>query len=291
MQLPKYDTNVFSLKSVNGLELCPGKPPKLLAALGTKDQLRQVPYTHEYDIEEATPCSWNRPYARAEFAPSPELHIKPTMLQPGYQIRNRAGSTGTCGPLVANKEGNVGFLTNWHVMARNREDDKPEAWFGKNIGYPAVGEVGHYVYNMSADACVVWFNHYVNDYDRANRPAKHRWMKIHKVAIPAPGELVYKVGRTTGLTAGIVQGFAAIKMIGIDNTPVILDTFLITPATPSDIPLSEGGDSGAGWWVVRDNEPYWVGLHVAGEGLFGYSERAYACYMRLVLDHLNVEIL
>lgn len=104
----------------------------------------------------------------------------------------------------------------------------------------------------------------------------------HGIASPAVGDIVYKVGRTTGLTHGTV------KQIGVVLGPVPYDPGMcwfrqsIVVEGNDGTTFSDHGDSGSA--IVR-NDGMVVGLLYAGNGT-----QTYACDIGIVLNALGCQL-
>lgn len=115
-----------------------------------------------------------------------------------------------------------------------------------------------------------------------------------KLSTPVPRDPeidmeVLKLGRTTGLTRGVITAIAVDQlMVGFEFGPAQFDG-QVEIQTIEDNPFSQGGDSGS-MIMSQDNEP--VALLFAGSdsgGDTGYGI-TYASPMATVLSNLKVEI-
>jgi hypothetical protein len=100
------------------------------------------------------------------------------------------------------------------------------------------------------------------------------------IASPAIGDVVYKVGRTTGLTWGTIKQIGAIVgPVPYDPGPCWFRQNIVIEGNNGTL-FSDHGDSGS--VIVRKDDGMVVGLLYAGNGT-----QTYACDITLVVNALN----
>ncbi len=112
------------------------------------------------------------------------------------------------------------------------------------------------------------------------------------------GKEVWKSGKATGVTRGMIDGIGLyfFNYAGVGRVPV--EGFKIVPTLADkgkDIEISAPGDSGALWVIDgqdgKDGEIKGVGLHVDGEKTDSPAdEHALACHLDKVLEKLGVTL-
>jgi hypothetical protein len=106
---------------------------------------------------------------------------------------------------------------------------------------------------------------------------------------------VSKVGRSTGLTTGVVDGIGTYFMDYGTHRRVPIQGFRIVPEPGGDQNLSDSGDSGAVWYLdeaeegQQDPERTGVGIHFDGNRE-GSTEYALACHLPSVLSTLKLSL-
>jgi len=105
------------------------------------------------------------------------------------------------------------------------------------------------------------------------RPRNQVYRYQHPVAAeplePEEGMEVIKVGRTTGLTFGVVEGKHDVDIAYpsyMGGTQTVKNVWKVKPRKKGrrDPEWSLGGDSGAAVWTMKDDHWWWVGTHIAG---------------------------
>jgi len=86
---------------------------------------------------------------------------------------------------------------------------------------------------------------------------------------PEEGMKVVKVGRTTGLTFGVVEGKYDVDIqypSYMGGTQTVRGVWKVKPRKEGrrDPEWSLGGDSGAAVWTMKDGKWWWAGTHIAG---------------------------
>jgi len=207
----------------------------------------------------------------------------------GVSIGSRFSTAGTLGAKVIDlKSGNEMILSNWHVMA-----GRPGARAGTSVWQPGWIDGGTNEDNTIAEL-TRWV---LGPHDAAvatitgARKVTTKTLEgrsIVDVTEPRLGMRVWKSGRSTGYTEGLIDG---IKMqvslpygdIGVKRLESV---FHIVPRPGSgDVEISRGGDSGSVW--VDQESGKAVGLHFAGESA-NLPEHALANEIILVTEALNV---
>jgi endonuclease G, mitochondrial len=196
----------------------------------------------------------------------PRFRVNP--LAGGISIGS-AFSSGTLGALVWDrKDGSVCILSNWHILAGrpNASVGDPcfqPGLFDQGLGGDVVARLKRWSFGRHSDAAL------------AQLDTNRRYCPGEILALPgAIGEaiepklrmVVYKIGRSTGFTAGFIDGLHFTSRIAFGNGIVQSFEDQIHIATyPLGRPLTEPGDSGA-IWVAEDPEGLKaVGLHFAGD--------------------------
>ena|SRR5215218_5003593 len=166
------------------------------------------------------------------------------------------------------RDGSVNLLSNWHVLA-----GRPAATVGEPIRQPApfdggtaldtVATLNRFRLDADMDAAIARLNGgrgYTRDI--AGLPGA-----ISAIGHAALGMHVVKSGRTTDVTAAIVDGLAfSGPMTYAHGRHVRHDQIHIVPRAPwpaQDAETSAGGDSGSIW--IDEATGNTVGLHYAGE--------------------------
>jgi hypothetical protein len=111
---------------------------------------------------------------------------------------------------------------------------------------------------------------------------------IEDVTMPILGMTVWKVGRTTGRTRGMIDGVRMSTLLnyGPAGSKMMTDVLRIIPLpNAGNAEISMGGDSGAVWVDAESGKG--VGLHFAGE-IGEAPEHALANDLQAVLTALNV---
>lgn len=198
-----------------------------------------------------------------------------TTLAPGASISCTRGTAGTLGAVVRDSSGSRGMLTAAHVL---RECGKCKK--GAIVVQPGRADSGGVVVARLADT------HFGLDSGTAilepgvtaHNLALVSGVRITTPIVPQLGDVVEKVGRTTGVTRARVQGIGT-----FDNVfPAIqLRPLLGGLATV----ISEPGDSGAVWYHADSGAA--VGLHVAG-GVSEDNSYAVAAVVTEVMDALEL---
>lgn len=212
-------------------------------------------------------------------------------INPGASVAHINVTSGTLGCFVEDGNGEVYILSNNHVLA-----DLNRAQSGDNILQPGPYYQGvnpkdtvASLYNFKA------INHQeMNDIDAAI--AKVSPSININTNIPQLGRIntkngkienkvkVRKVGKTTGLTTGIIEDKSFTFKLHLTqknkNLTVFSNQIVIT--STNYLPFSDKGDSGS-LIVNEENQP--IGLLFAGDG-----QRTYANPINIVLNYFNVKI-
>lgn len=213
----------------------------------------------------------------------------------GVSVGRRDMRTGTAGALVIDQiSGRPSILSNWHVLAG------PTARRGDAILQPGllddprevddpVAALSRWILDADGDAAIAQLTE--------TRPWLPTQIGTHlvggKIRDSRLGEILSKVGRTTGETSAKVDG-EGIYRLTYEVAPGRVEARDIhgfklvsrTPGNPDNEELSASGDSGAAW--INPGTGDVVGLHFAGEtSLDPRAEHAIACNMSRVAERLQ----
>jgi hypothetical protein len=206
----------------------------------------------------------------------------------GVSVGNPRITAGTLGAKVFDApSGKPLILSNWHVFAGS-----PAARVGELVLQPGVQDGG-----QSGDEIATLRRFNLGPYDAAVAELNGRrdvqtvtldGDPIEDVTMPILGMTVWKVGRTTGRTRGMIDGVRMSTLLnyGPAGAKMMTDVLRIVPLPGAgNAEISMGGDSGAVW--VDDESGKAVGLHFAGE-IGEAPEHALANDLQAVLTALNV---
>ena len=242
--------------------------------------------------------------------PQQLAQIRPTWLgTSGGNIRSLIKSkkngrvigcfSGTLGSMVEDAGANEYILSNNHVLA-----DQNTAKPGQSILQPGLADLGCF---QSPNDTVATFSHAVklkfgggkNTVDAAIAQVEPgqvdpRILFIGQiastVATPEPGLPVQKMGRTTCLTGGVVQGFFGHLKVNYSDTrkPKLanFENQIVVVSTIAGKAFSEAGDSGS-LIVTQDLCPQPVALLFAGSS---DGSLTFANPISEVLDQLGVSM-
>jgi hypothetical protein len=208
----------------------------------------------------------------------------------GVSIGTASSTAGTLGAKVIDRyTGDEMLLGNWHVLA-NRLDMQASL---------PVFQPGRLDGGSEQDTIAVLSRWVLGPYDAAvarltgARPVRSQTVEGHNLlhaAAPRLGMFVWKSGRTTGRTAGFIDGVSMQVAIqyATAGQRTLRHVFRIVPRPGSgNAQVSDGGDSGAVW--VDEATGRGVGLHFAGEEAGG-PEFGLAHELPAVLQALNVQL-
>ena len=224
-----------------------------------------------------------------------ERKVRRDPIQPGISISHPAGTAGTIGLIVFDREtGAPCVLSNWHVLHGN------EGTIGDSVVQPGPFDDNNTAGNFSGKLVR---SHLGNAGDcalarierrRFSREILELGVTPARMARVGLGDRVVKSGRTTGTTYGVVRRIDVIAKINYGGTQgeVAVGGFEIgldPDRKPRDGEISQGGDSGAAWMVARGAAPtdIFAGLHFAGESGDNPDEHALACYPSSVQKKLD----
>ena len=238
----------------------------------------------------------------ASYAPQTLLDIRPEtavegrgerfkVVPIGVSVGCRFTTAGTLGAKVIDQDsGKEMILSNWHVLAGNRNAHsglpiwQPGQLDGRPDDTSAVAELTRWMLGPY-DAAVALLN--------GKRKVTSKTVEgssLLDLISPRLGMMVWKSGRTTGLTQGIIDG---IKMkvpltYPQEGTHLLEQVFRIVPRPGvGDVEISASGDSGSVW--VDEASGKAVGLHFAGEAT-RHPEHALAHNIDVVLEALRVRL-
>jgi endonuclease G len=238
----------------------------------------------------------------ASYAPQTLLDVQPEtavdgrgerfkVVPIGVSVGCRFTTAGTLGAKVIDQDsGEEMILSNWHVLAGSRNVQsglpiwQPGQLDGRSEDANVVAELTRWILGPY-DAAVARLN--------GRRKVTSKTLEgtsLLDVTSPRLGMMVWKSGRTTGLTEGIVDG---IKMkvpltYPTEGTHLLEQVFRIVPRPGvGDVEISSSGDSGSVW--VDEASGKAVGLHFAGEAS-RHPEHALAHNIDVVLETLRVRL-
>lgn len=219
-------------------------------------------------------------------------------VMPGISVGS-AQHTGTLGAIVFdNKDGSPCVLSNWHVLQGN--ENQP----GDPTYQPGPRDDGELASNRLG-ALVRGYVGEAGDFAIAKIDSRKFAPQLigtkfapARVARAELDDKVVKVGRTTGLTYGIVSRVDVITAIDYKGSTGVrnIGGFEIKPdpqRPPRGGEISSGGDSGSVWLAMEKGKPtdIMLGVHFAGEAGEEASEHALACYAHSTLMKLNASLL
>jgi hypothetical protein len=242
------------------------------------------------DVIEATYRPQTQSGARLESA-SESRGLRYDVVPIGVSVGSRYTTAGTLGAKVIDVDtGEEMILSNWHVLAGRRE-----AAAGLAIWQPGWIDGGTREENTIAqlsrwvlgpyDAAVARVNG-----TRTVESSTVEGKTVDDVTGPRLGMRVWKSGRSTGYTEGLIDGIMMSVPMSYElaGTHILEHVFRIVPRPgAADTEISEGGDSGALW--VDEQSGKAVGLHFAGE-VGDDPEYALAHDIRRVLEKLRVRL-
>jgi hypothetical protein len=213
-------------------------------------------------------------------------------LLAGLSIGHFAVTAGTLGCFVIGRgtAGRVMLLSNNHVLANEnnaRTGDSIIQPGPADFGQHPADTIGHLAKFVrlkrrgnAVDAAIATLADAVA-YHPAPRQGLKKLAGIRQEPLDM-GELVYKVGRTTGRTEGRISAIEVDISIGYDMG-FLEFTGQIEVAPTANKPFSQGGDSGA---LIVDGQYRAVGLLIAGND----DDVTYANPIQAVLDALNIQL-
>jgi hypothetical protein len=210
----------------------------------------------------------------------------PIVVPAGVSVGGLRVTAGTLGALVSDiGSGEQLLLSNWHVLCGDAECRAGEVIiqpgvFDGGLQTDAIAYLRTFALTEKVDAAcaTVGVERYVLR-DIAGLPG------VRDVGSAAVGMRVWKSGRTTGVTTGIVEDVSADVDVGgyPDGTQGFRDQIIV--AQDDSLPIVRGGDSGS---LVVDDSQRAVGLLFGGERRSG----AYfiANHIAEVIDALGIEV-
>lgn len=224
----------------------------------------------------------------------------------GCSVGHRRVTAGTVGCFVQTLSNGVGLLSNNHVLARSNLGQVGDAIIqpGKlDGGFDPADRIGNLIQtipiqfgavNSNSVDCAVSSVLPGIDYDRAGLPMGSPTRQLSGRIMDATLDMpVWKVGRTTNLTEGVVE------IVELDQVMVDFGTGGNRQVARFDNQLaisgrgvgafSKGGDSGA---AIYETEGHLVALLFAGSAYGGANGRGltFANPIDLVLDALDAEL-
>lgn len=238
----------------------------------------------------------------ASYAPQTLLDIRPEtavegrgqrfkVVPIGVSVGCRFTTAGTLGAKVIDQDsGKEMILSNWHVLAGNRNAQpglpiwQPGQLDARPDDGSVVAELARWMLGPY-DAAVALLN--------GKRKISSKTLEgssLLDATSPRLGMMVWKSGRTTGLTEGIIDGIKmkVPLMYPQEGTHLLEQVFRIVPRPGvGDVEISSSGDSGSVW--VDEVSGKAVGLHFAGEAS-RHPEHALAHDIDVVLEALRVRL-
>ncbi len=214
----------------------------------------------------------------ATYAPQALVDVKPEaavegrggryeVVPIGVSIGCKYSTAGTLGAKVIDQDtGDEMILSNWHVLAGRHDVEAglstwQPGWIdGGTREENTIAELSRWVLGPY-DAAVARLTG-----DRPVQPTTVEGRAIDDMTPPRLGMMVWKSGRSTGLTEGFIDG---VKMkvplsYGQAGVHTLEEVVRIVPRPGTGMgEISTGGDSGSVW--VDDDSGKAVGLHFAGE--------------------------
>lgn len=214
-----------------------------------------------------------------------DRHARAETLRPGLSISQAGGSFGTLGMFVRGRAGaDAGalyLLSADHVLAERASSAPGDAVIqpGADHGGTPLDAVGTLARRTRTfDAAVARL--------AGARGVANAAVETHALIagsdFPAYGQLLEKSGARTGVTQALVGGIGFFAGLG--------GGMHLIPLAPDvdDVPLSDGGDSGAVWYDPETSRA--VGLHVRGNAVPTPAEQyAVATSVELLCGQLRVE--
>jgi hypothetical protein len=267
--------------------------------IGILDSLRVPPLetlieSAKETAQDATFCDHKRP-----------LHI-------GLSVGHVNGGAGTLGAFVEDSAGRAAILSNCHVLALTGQG-RSKDWIyqpGKQdvpsetlLGSHEIGTLENYTTFSEAganylDGAYALLKDGVEPDPDGNTipgPCPGAGTKIRDVidySQLGPNQIVCKIGRTSGCTFGVVNGFG-IDDVVVDIPPLGKRRFDdLLEVLWGDKPFAKGGDSGS--LVFLADRPQAVGLHFAGGSLRIDGKRvgvSYACSLSRLLEIFHLTFL
>lgn len=215
----------------------------------------------------------------------------------GCSIGHYAVTAGTLGAFAL-EQGRPVILSNNHVLANENAGKagdailQPGVYDGGRRGRDRVGALGRFVPLKKKGANLVDAALATLDpgiaFDGAALTGLGRLRGLREAPIE-PGDAVAKVGRTTGMTCGVVSAIELDEVVVSYERGALSFERQIEIESRGDETFSAGGDSGS---VIVDAEGFACALLFAGseEGGANGKGLTYANDLRLVLGQLNVEL-
>jgi hypothetical protein len=220
-------------------------------------------------------------------------------LLPGYSVGHFRITAGSLGCFVKTKAGEARILSNNHVLANENDAKKGDAILqpgvsdGGDKGTDAIGSLDTFVRLKQkginvVDCALATIDHGIK-FDPQTLTGVGKLKGVAATTVNK-GTRVRKVGRTTGLTAGVVTAFE------LDNVVVAYDSGnarfdgQIEIEGAKDEPFSQGGDSGS---LIIDQDRNALALLFAGGDNGGSNGKGltYGHPIQVVFDALGVTLL
>jgi hypothetical protein len=219
----------------------------------------------------------------------------------GASIGHFAVTAGTLGVFATREaDGKVVLLSNNHVLANENKAKlgdavlQPGSYDGGRKGPDTVAKLIDFValspgMNNLVDAAIAALEPGVGA-DPATLTGAGQFKGLRAQPL-APGDAVLKLGRTTGLTHGIVTAIEVDDVVvSYERGELGFDRQIEIASAERAQPFSSGGDSGS---MIFDEHGHACALLFAGSDVGGPNGLGvtYANEMGLVLDALNIRLL
>jgi hypothetical protein len=216
------------------------------------------------------------------YSGEPERRQPVPVIQPGVSVGPQGGAAGTLGLIGRDRRsGGQCILSCAHILASQFHAEP-----GDPVLQPAPSDQGHAADQIGR--LLRWDPLY--DWGVASMEGARQWspvmygtnVQLTGIRWPAPGDVLRKSGRTTGVTEAVVDGVGT--YMGLNQS------FRLVPPDPTkDVEISYVGDSGSIWYDPATGQG--VGMLVQGEILEGpQNEWAVATMLPLVLYLAEVDL-
>lgn len=224
-----------------------------------------------------------------------DLRVRRDPVRPGISIGHEKLKGGTLTAIVTNALGDILALSSLHVLQRKKNERgakviQPGKRDQSIRRPPVVGRVVDGYLGLDGDCSVALIE---------NRDIDTRVMEVaiapETIGRVADGDLVLKVGRSTGLTIGRVRAAQYTNRITYRGRlrTVRVNGFVVEPDfayPPSGGRISRGGDSGAPYFRFHNDtaSTELVGIHTSN--VSSNPTWAFACHAENVFERLGIEL-
>lgn len=208
-------------------------------------------------------------------------------------------TAGTLGAFALHAaSGRTVILSNNHVLANENKGKpgdpilQPGAYDGGKRGADTVAELLEFVpiepgMNNEMDAAIAALQPGIDFEPTLLTDAPAAWAGLRETPVE-PGEAVFKLGRTTGLTRGVVSAIEVDDVVvNFERGDIGFDRQIEISSAEDGRPFSSGGDSGS---VIFDMQGRAFGLLFAGSDQGGHNGLGvtFANDLRLVAERLGL---